>query len=78
MKDIGAAIWNQNVGFEYDDPTKDNDFVILKLGSPLQFNNDVQPACLPSSSGYLSLDSTKDRCFTSGWGQLQSSKHLCF
>ena len=78
MKDIGAAIWNQNVGFEYDDPTKDNDFVILKLGSPLEFNEYVQPACLPSSPGYLSLESTEDRCFTSGWGRLQYGKHLCF
>ena len=76
-KDIGDIIWNQNVEFEFDSPTFDNDFVILKLGSPLQFNNETQPACLPSSPGYLSLNSTEDRCFTSGWGQLQSGKHLC-
>ena len=77
-KDIGDIIWNQNGGFEFDSLTFDNDFVILKLGSPLQFNNETQPACLPSSPGYLSLDSTEDRCFTSGWGQLESDRHLCF
>ena len=51
-----------------------NDFIILKLGSPLQFNENVQPACLPSSSSFLGLDSTKTSCFTSGWGKLNFSK----
>ena len=77
-KDIGDIIWNQNGGFEFDSLTFDNDFVILKLGSPLQFNNETQPACLPSSPGYLSLESTEDRCFTSGWGLLQSGRQFCF
>ena len=78
MKDIGDIIWNQNVGFEFDSTTFDNDFVILKLGSPLQFDNETQPACLPSSPGYLSMDSTEDRCFTSGWGKNQFGRHLYF
>ena len=50
----------------------------MKLGSPLELNDDVQPACLPSSPGYLSLESTKDRCFTSGWGKTQYGRHFCF
>ena len=79
-KDIGDIIWNQNSGFEYQQNNIqfNNDFVILKLGSPLQFDNETQPACLPSSPGYLSLESTEDRCFTSGWGLLQFGRHLCF
>ena len=67
-------ILNTSVGFEYDDMTKDNDFIILKLGSPLIFNKDIQPACLPSSKDFLGLNSTMDRCFTSGWGTLESGK----
>ena len=62
--------------------TFENDFVILKLGSPLQFNVYVQPACLPTSQNFLSVDSTEDMCFTSGWGRLQYGngkfKNLCF
>ena len=54
----------------YEKYTHDNDFVILKLESPLEFNNDVEPACLPSSTNYLNKDSTEERCFTSGWGKL--------
>ena len=54
--------------------TFENDFVILKLSSPLQFNINVQPACLPTSKNFLSLDSTEDMCFTSGWGRLQHGK----
>ena len=74
MKDIHHTILNTSKGFEYDDMTKDNDFIILKLGSPLIFNKDVQPACLPSSKDYLASDSTEDRCFTSGWGTLEFGK----
>ena len=48
----------------------DNDYIILKLDSPLDFNDDVQPACLPPSKSYLGLDSTEEQCFTSGWGAL--------
>jgi len=43
----------------------------LKLDSPLELNDDVQPACLPSAD-YLSATETEARCFTSGWGTLSS------
>ena len=74
VKDIAEIILNNTVGFVYEKDTYDNDYIILKLGSPLQFNENVQPACLPSSSSYLGLDSTKTSCFTSGWGKLNFSK----
>merc|ERR1712079_711472 len=45
---------------------------ILKLDSPLTLNDDVQPACLPSSASYLGVSETEERCFTSGWGTLSS------
>ena len=65
---------NTDAGFQFDDSFFDNDFVILKLGSPLQFDDNVQPACLPSSPKYLDFETSEERCFTSGWGKLQYSK----
>ena len=49
-----------------------NDWIILKLSAPLEFNNDVKPACLPQSPNYLQGDSTEDQCYTSGWGATQA------
>jgi len=72
------VIWNTNDGFEFNNTIKDNDFVIVKLGSPLQFDDNVQPACLPSSQKYLDFETTEERCFTSGWGKLQYSKNKSF
>ena len=76
IKDIAQIIWNFAEGMRFNRSTFENDFVILKLGSPLQFNVNVQPACLPTSENFLSVDSTEDMCFTSGWGRLQYGKLL--
>ena len=73
---IAQVIYNNNPGFQYNSGTLNNDFVILKLDSPLTLNDDVQPACLPSSTSYLDVSSTEERCFTSGWGTLSSG--LCY
>ena len=35
---------------QYNPSTFENDFAILKLDSPLELNDDVKPACLPTSS----------------------------
>jgi len=67
---IAQIIWNTESGFEYNPQTLDNDFVILKLESALTFDENVQPACLPSSSDYLDVNSAEEQCFTSGWGTL--------
>ena len=72
VRGIAQVIYNNNEGFEYDDSTLNNDFVILKLSNPLELNDDVKPACLPSSTEYLGVSSTEERCFTSGWGTLKS------
>ena len=52
-----------------------NDWVIVKLDSPLELNDDVQPACLPSAD-YLSTTETEARCFTSGWGKLSIGNYI--
>ena len=76
VRNIAQLIWNTNPGFEYQSQTFDNDFVILKLDGALEFNNDIRPACLPSSTNYLDMNSTEDECFTSGWGTLQVGKNF--
>merc|ERR1712088_1083019 len=72
VRNIAQIVWNTNAGQTYNPNTLDNDFVILKLDSPLDFNADVHPACLPLSSAYLDVSSSEERCFTSGWGTLSS------
>ena len=59
----------------YNSGTINNDWVIVKLDSPLELNDDVQPACLPSAD-YLSTTETEARCFTSGWGTLSSGNYI--
>ena len=44
-----------------------NDWQIIKLSTPLDFNANVQPACLPDSTDYMA-SSIGDKCFVSGWG----------
>merc|ERR1719367_1357066 len=61
-----------NPDLPYNGGTLNNDWAILKLSSPLDLTADVFPACLPSSTSYLSTSSTEERCFTSGWGTLSS------
>ena len=78
VRNIAQLIWNTNPGFEYQSQTFDNDFVILKLDGALEFNNDIRPACLPSSTDYLDMNSTEDECFTSGWGTLQVGKNFTY
>ena len=70
-----SLIWNNNPGFEFNSDTEDNDFIILKLNTPIDLNKpDVQAACLPPSSNYLQGSSTEDKCYTSGWGALSWGK----
>ena len=60
----------ENTESPYNPSTYENDYVIFKLDIPLDFDDDVQPACLPPSTAYLDLTSTEEQCFTSGWGTL--------
>ena len=67
VRRVAEIILNQE--FLYGHVEAGYDFVIFKLDSPLEFNEDVQPACLPTSDFFPEYDSTiGDRCFTSGWG----------
>ena len=66
VRQVSNVISNSDMPYNFPR----NDWSILKLSAPLELNADVFPACLPSSSDYLSTSSTEDRCFTSGWGTL--------
>lgn len=48
---------------QYNKATQDNDIAIVKLKSPLTFNNNVKNACLPESSF-----APQSKAVVSGWG----------
>ncbi|XP_054434566.1 transmembrane protease serine 2 isoform X2 [Pteronotus mesoamericanus] len=49
----------------YDSKTKNNDIALMKLQTPLTFNDKVKPVCLPNPG--LRLE-PKQPCWISGWG----------
>ena len=62
-------IWHED--FVYNPVKFTNDWIILKLGYPLDFNEDVYPACLPTSPDWFPETDPNNRCFVSGWGNLE-------
>ena len=74
LKNIGQLIWdNNNVYAPGPGGEPLNDWVIMKLSSPLILNVDVQPACLPVNNWAPENDNNlKQKCFTSGWGTTSS------
>ena len=61
-------IWNQDLVYGQGGG-HNNDWIMLKLDSPLQFNDAVQPTCLPPPNWAPDND-PNNRCFVSGWGTL--------
>ena len=59
----------------YNKDTVDNDIALLKLKSPVKFNEYVQPICLPSSRAGTFANS---RATVAGWGSTEhsSSSHV--
>ena len=64
-------MFNKRKGAIYD-----NDVAILKLKSPLTFNENVQPACLPHSS--FMPENTRELAVISGWGRTSFGNVLAF
>ena len=65
VRSVVQNIWNQDL--EYNEETRNNNWIILKLDTPLDFNDEVQPVCLPSPNWAPNTDSF-NHCFVSGWG----------
>ena len=59
-------MWNEE--YLWDKERNENDIAILKLSEPLQFNENVQSACLPNGNELLDLQYSNQKCVTSGWG----------
>merc|ERR1711962_1649639 len=64
--DISHGVWNEEMPYVGNN----NDFIILKLSSPLTFNENVGPICLPDPDH--APDASGQTCFVSGWGTLES------
>ncbi|XP_069462988.1 chymotrypsin-like elastase family member 2A isoform X2 [Ambystoma mexicanum] len=53
---------------KYNEQTVENDIALLLTSKPIQFNDAVQPACLPEDSK-MEMTSVKN-CWVSGWGRI--------
>ncbi|CAG5131986.1 unnamed protein product [Candidula unifasciata] len=51
---------------DYDKAVMSNDIAMLKLAQPLEFNESVLPACLPSPT-----DTLEQICTVAGWGKTE-------
>ena len=61
-------IWNQDLIYGQGGG-HNHDWIMLKLDSPLDFNDAVQPTCLPQPNWAPDND-PYNSCFVSGWGTL--------
>ena len=52
----------------YNDDTYDTDIMLLKLSEKVDFNEAVQPVCLPDAGQRVEPGM---KCFTTGWGHLE-------
>ncbi|XP_055470946.1 transmembrane protease serine 2 isoform X2 [Psammomys obesus] len=59
---------------DYDSKTKNNDIALLKLQTPLAFNDVVKPVCLPNPGMMLDL---AQECWISGWGATYEKAMIC-
>merc|ERR1719483_949437 len=67
---IEKLIWNTKHPWDKD-VTMNNDIVIIKLKSPLKFNGNVQPACLPDVASFDQARASKQMTALTGWGLLK-------
>ena len=66
---IAIADVINNINYNDNDYSMDNDIAIIKLATPLTLGGDVQALCLPSTN-FNPADGAN--CFVSGWGSLAS------
>merc|ERR1712051_254666 len=61
----------KNTKFPWASEHMKNDIIIIKLKSPLKFNDKVQPACLPDAASFVRAQASKQMAVLSGWGGLK-------
>ena len=66
---IAIADVINNINYNDNDYSMDNDIAIIKLATPLTLGGDVQALCLPSTNFNPNVGAN---CFVSGWGSLAS------
>ncbi|XP_026187415.1 transmembrane protease serine 11D [Mastacembelus armatus] len=59
----------------YDDVTSDNDVTLVRLSSPFNFTDHVQPICTPHNVTH-ELTLNFNHCFISGWGSTHYNGRL--
>ena len=52
----------------YNETTKSNDFCLLRYDTPLVFDDNVAPACLPEVADQEPINGVNSTCYTAGWG----------
>uniref|UniRef100_H2ZSM9 Peptidase S1 domain-containing protein n=1 Tax=Latimeria chalumnae TaxID=7897 RepID=H2ZSM9_LATCH len=76
IRKTGGTVVNINriiVHENYDTNTNDYDVAVLELSSPVAFDDNIQPVCLPSAEQTFDVGIT---CTISGWGRLSESGSL--
>ncbi|KAM4525598.1 testisin isoform 3-T4 [Odontesthes bonariensis] len=58
---------------DYNNTLFNNDIALMKLSSPVTFNNYIRPVCLASSASQI-FNSTS--CWATGWGNLRNNESL--
>ena len=55
---------------KYDEWTYDQDIMLMKLKSPIEFSDEVSPICLPMAGEEFEPGL---KCYTTGWGDLEGN-----
>ena len=66
----------KNTKFPWASEHMKNDIIIIKLKSPLKFNDNVQPACLPDVASFDKARANKQMAALTGWGLLKDKSKL--
>ena len=69
VRNITQVIFNNQDKYNEKQIESPNDIVIIKLSSPLEFDQHTKPICLPSNEDYLPENKTNVDCYVSGWGK---------
>lgn len=66
--------FSQHEDWSADVKGSPSDLALIELSSPVEFNDYVQPACLPSEGGDFTV---ADDCWISGWGDTKGVMCPC-